>query len=86
MLITAGDRPPAYIPRETWGRTYANERDAGGGLIFADKMNEVRAAVYLGTTSIRMLVNENDPAAPETWASLDSGDHVVLAWTNHEVR
>ena len=79
MLITAGDRPPAYIPRETWGRTYANERDAGGGLIFADKMNEVRAAVYLCTTSIRMLVNENDPAAPETWASLDSGNHVVLA-------
>jgi hypothetical protein len=42
-------------------------------------MNEVRAAVYLCTTSIRMLVNENDPAAPETWASLDSGNHVVLA-------
>jgi hypothetical protein len=49
-------------------------------------MNEVRAAAYLGTTSIRMLVNENDPAAPDTWASLDSGDRVVLAWTNHEVR
>jgi hypothetical protein len=49
-------------------------------------MNEVRGAVYLGTTSNRMLVNENDPAAPDTWASLDSGDHVVLAWTNHEVR
>jgi hypothetical protein len=59
VLITAGDRPPAYIPRETWGRTYANERDAGGGPIFADKVNEVRLAVYRGTTSIRMLVNEN---------------------------
>ena len=77
--VSPGERPPAYIPRETWDRTYSQEQDAGGGLIFADKTNAIRAAVYTGQGPIRMLVNENDPADPRSWASLDPGDHVVLA-------
>lgn len=74
-----GDRLPAYIPRETWARTYANERPAADGLIFADKTNGVRAAIYTGRGPARMLVNENDPSKPESWAAFQAGDHLVLA-------
>ena len=77
-----GEGLPAYIPRETWDLTYANERPAADGFILADKTNMIRAAVYSGRHSTRILVNENDPTRPESWANLNPGDHVALAVDN----
>lgn len=74
-----GDGLPSYIPRETWDRTYANERPATDGLIFADKANGVRAAIYTGSGPARVLTNENDPGKPGTWATFGPGDHVAVA-------
>jgi hypothetical protein len=77
-----GEGLPAYIPRKTWERTYTNERSARTGLIFADKTNCIRAAVYAGPSAARILVNENDPRNPASWSSFNPGDHVVVAVDN----